>query len=215
MTTTQRVRAALGIDKHDIPVVIERATAMHDGMFADTAVYTGPIPSLLVFLGLIQNLVAAQKLVPAGTKGMAAKRNVERDILFTGMESERMFVQTLADASPLHAIAIIQNAGLLVAGLPLRAKPVLALALGKQSGSVHCDANVGQLAGPGKIHRARFFNWEYTVDGGVSFITATPSPTGKTTLHNLAPLTTVGVRVNLHDLTGPGPWSQVVTILVR
>ena len=160
MTTTQRVRAALGADKYDIPVVIDRAEAMHAGMFADPGTYAGASPPLPVFLGLLQNLVAAQKLVPAGTKGLAAKRNVERDLLYTGMESERMFVQTLADASPLKAIAIIQNAGLLVAGLPLRAKPALALALGKQSGSVHCKANVRLLAGPDKVHRARFYNWE-------------------------------------------------------
>jgi len=128
-----------------------------------------------------------------------------------------MYIQTLADTSPLKAVALIQNGGLVVASVPSHAKAVLTLALGKASGSVACEANVGLLIGVGakKPTQMRYFNWAYTLDGGKTFVPALPTPTGQTTLLGLTPLTLVGVRVNLVNSEGPGAWSQIVTILVR
>ena len=60
-----------------------------------------------------------------------------------------------------------------------------------------------------------FFNWSYTLDGAKSFVNLPPTTIGRTTLQNLTPLTTVGVRVNLNGLDGPGEWSQVVYLVVH
>jgi hypothetical protein len=206
-----------GINTIDNPALLGCAQAMYNGMEGDPATYVAPPPPLPALLVLIQNAFKAQQAVAMGTKGAAATRDVERNLLFTGMENERMYIQTLADANPARAVALIQNVGLRVAGTPLYAKALLTLRLGKLSGSVVCDANVGLLETLTVVKptRSRYYNWQYTVDGGLTFITPTPTPTGKITLHGLTPLTMVGVRVNLHDAAGPGPWSQLVTILVR
>ena len=217
MTTTRRLRAVLDIDKKHIPDVIARAQGMHDGMDADHGTYVAPNPPLPDFFSLIQNLVSAQLLVPKGTRGAAATRDVARDLLVTGMESERMYVQILADASPLKAAALIQNAGLGVAGIPMPHKALLTLSLGAQSGSLACEANIGLLLamGPHRPHQNRFCTWEYTLDGGKTFVAAPPTSTGKTTILNLPPLSMVGVRVNLSTADGPGPWSPVVSVIVH
>jgi hypothetical protein len=213
----QRIRAILGVKKENVPAVLMRGYALYNGLAEDPVTYPLPVPPLPAFLNLLQNAAAAQQEALLRRKGAAAERDVQRDILFTAMENQRMMVQSLADATPARAVALIENAGLLVAAVPTHTKAVLTLRLGAQSGVVACDAHIGLLMGAGaKMPRqGRFFNWEYTVDGGASFIGVLPTTRSKTTLPNLTPLTMVGVRVNLNTAEGPGPWSQVVTILVR
>ena len=215
---TRRIRAVFGFGRHRYAKMFSCAHKMHDGMAGDTATYAAPIPSLPAFLTLIQNAEIAQQAVRSRTVGAAATRDAECALLFTGMESERTFIQGLADASSGRGIAIIQNAGLSVSGFPNNPKPLLTLRNGKQSGSVVCEANVGLLvaaAGPLKPHQQRFFNWESTVDGSKTFQAAPSTPKGKTTISGFTPLTMVGVRVSMTNGTGQGDWSQVVTILVR
>ncbi len=210
---TRRIRAVFGFDRHQYIQMLACAQKMHDGMAADTVTYTAPNPALPPFLTLIQNAAIAQQAVRDHTVGTAATRNAECALLFTAMESERTFIQGLADANPGRGIAIIENAGLSVAGFPNNPKPLLTLRNGKQSGSIVCDANVGLLvaaAGPIKPHQQRFFNWESTVDGSKTFQAAPSTPKGKTTISGFTPLTTVGVRVSMTNGTGQGDWSQVL-----
>ena len=214
--TVRRLRASLGVERKDVPGVIERAWAIHNGMGADPSTYIAPVPPLPEFLVLLEDLVGAQVAVRQRTVGAADRRNVRRDLLWSAMESQCQYVQGLADASPELAAVIIVNAGLLVAGDTSHGKALLTLKNGMPSGTVECDANVGLLvrtAGK-KLSQYRLFNWELTVDGGESFLSLPATPTGKTTIHNLTPLTRVGVRVSMTTSDGPGPWSQVITILV-
>lgn len=213
----RRLFAAFGIDLKKIPQIIMCAQGMHDGMAADPATYAAPNPSLPSFLGLIHNLASAQQVVATRVRGAAAVRDMHRSFLITAMESELTYVQSLADASPLEAKALIQNVGLVIAASTASTKPLLTLRRGARPGSVDCEANVGMLlsAETTKLRQHKFFNWEYTVDGGDTFIRARSTTTGKITLVGLTPLTMVGVRVNLHLRSGPGEWSPVVTFLVR
>jgi hypothetical protein len=217
MRAPPRVRAVFGEDFTKILSMLTRAQGMHDGMAADTATYSAPNPTLSVFQGLITNLDTAQQATTLRTKGAAAARNVHRGLLLTAMESERMYIQTLADANPSRAVVLIENAGLVVARPAVHEKALLTLRQGKQSGTVICEANVHLLKSALTLRPTQyvFFNWSYTVDGGKSFINLPPTTTGRTTITNLTPLTTVGVRVNLNALDGPGEWSQVVYLLVH
>src|SRR5579871_3901800 len=111
----RRIRAILGVDKYIIPQVLDRAWAMHNGMEADPATYADPSPPLPAFLQLIDDLSVAQQAVRTRTVATSATRDVQRDLLWSAMESERMYVQLLADNSPARAEEIILHAGLLVA----------------------------------------------------------------------------------------------------
>jgi len=212
-----RLRAIFGTAKRDIPGVIARSTAMHAGLAAHAADYPSPNPGLAAFLTLIQNLTTAQQDVPSRTIGAAAARDVQRDLLWTGMEIQRIYVQSLADASPSRAVSLIQNAGLVVAAFSGFSKPLLGLSLGVQPGTVNCIANVSLLVGTGTIrpHQQRLLMWEYTLDGGKTFVSMPPTPGCKTVITGVPLMTIVGVRVSLTNMVGPGAWSQVVTIPVH
>ena len=209
------IRAVLGVNKHQIAGVLVRAQAMYDGMNSHKADYLSPNPALPAFLTLIQNLQTSHQAVKART-GTAVARDVQRDLLWDGMHSERIYVQSLVTADTVRGSLLIQNAGLVVANFRVHHKALLTVTEGSQSGSINCEANVALLVGVGtfKPNQHRFFNWQYTLDGK-TFV-SWPSTAGcKTVITGLTPLTNVGVRVSLTNMHETGPWSQVVTILVR
>ncbi len=211
-----RYRAVFG-DLTKVPLVVDRATAMLNGMGADTTTYANPNPTLAVFKELITNVTTSQVAVKQRTVGAAATRDVQLRLLIGGMESERLYVQSLADSMPSRGIEIIQNAGLVVATPPSYTKLLLVLRNGQPSGTIECDANVGLLVGTGAKHpyAARFFGWQTTIDGSKTFVTAPTSNHGKTLLTGFTPLTVVGVRVNITIGGVTSEWSDVATILVH
>ncbi len=210
--------AALGVVKVNIPDVIMRSQAMAAGFSAHSADYPALSPPLPAFQALITNLVSAQALVPTRTVGVAKARNVQRDLLWTAMKSECAYVQTLCSANPTRGPSLIQNAGLVIVTRALYAKPLLALTPGAQPGNVDCNANLSLLVGAGatKPRQKRCLMWQYTLDGGKTFVSAGSTPGCKIVLTGLPSATLVGVRVCLNSMhDGLGPWSQVVTILVH
>jgi hypothetical protein len=217
MPLARRIRAVPGIDQNKTPDVLRVGNAMYNGGEADKATYASLLGSLPGLLTLIQSCSAAQAAVPSRTVGAVATRNVARAALYQGIESGCAIVQTIADSMPARAVAIIENVGLKVVLFGPHPKPLLALELGPVSGSILCDANVGLLMGAGalKPYQTRFVNWQYTLDGSKTYVSAPPTTKGKTTIENLPVLGTVGVRVSLTTGEGPQPWSQVVTIIVH
>jgi hypothetical protein len=212
-----RPRGTLGVDKFKIAEVLMRATAMHDGMASDPVTYSAPSPALPDFLGLIQGLGTMQSAVTSRTRGAAAVRDVARDELWSAMESERTYIQTVADAHPGRSISVLQNGGLVLIAMPVRAKGLLVLRNGAASGTVECFANVGMLLGALATKRSqhRFFNWRCTVDGGQTFTALLPTTHPQAIITGLAPMVTAGVQVNLNLASGPSEWSPLVAITVH
>lgn len=213
-----RARAVFDIpDMRRVAPVVARAEAMHAGMAADPGTYANPPLALPDFKILITDVQAAQVAVRTRVIGAAATRDVHLRALIGGMETERVFIQALADTTPSHAIQLIQNAGLVVAASTASTKLLLVLRNGPQPGSVACDANVGLLVGAEAKHpyAARFYGWQYTVDGGDTFLPSATTATGKALLTGLTPLTVVGVRVNITLGGVTSEWTDVATILVR
>ena len=164
--------AALGVKKSKVPDVIVRSQAMSAGFAAHSADYSALSPALPAFEILIQNLVGAQQLVPAGTVGAAKARNVQLDLLWSAMKSECAYVQTLVDINPTRGLLLIQNAGLVGVTRLLYTKPLLALTLGTQPGTVNCNANVGLLVGAGTTIGAAGKTRPATKRGAATFLAA-------------------------------------------
>jgi hypothetical protein len=217
MEPTIRLRGAFGVKKANIAQVLMRAQAMYDGMNADKVTYASPSPSLPTYLGLIQGTATAQQAVTQRTLGAAANRNVARDLLWAAMETERSYIQSIADANQARANSILINAGLVVLSIPVHHKSLLTLTNGAASGTVECYANVGLLLGALTTKRSqhRFFNWRCTVDGGKTFTGLPPTTRPQTIITGLTPQVTVGVQVNLNIADGPGEWSPMVAIVVH
>jgi hypothetical protein len=212
-----RPRGSFGATKRQIAQVLVRATAMYEGLNADKTTYASPSPPLPTFLGLIQSTSTVQQAVKQRTIGAAAARDVQRDLLWTAMETERIYIQSVADANPSRSISILQNGGLIVIPVTVRAKGLLTLENGAASGTVECFASVGLLLSALATKRSqhRFFNWRGTLDGGKSYAGLPPTTHPQTTITGLTPQTIVGVQVNLNIATGPGEWSPMVAILVH
>ena len=216
-TSSIRPRGSFGVTKRQIAPELVRATAMYEGMNADKTTYASPNPPLPTFLGLIQGTSTAQSAVKHRTIGAAATRDAERDLLWTAMETERIYIQSVADANASRSVSILLNGGLLLNPGGVHAKGLLTLKNGAASGTVECLANVGLLLGALATKRSqhRFFNWRCTVDGGKTFTGLPPTTRPETIITGLTPQVTVGVQVNLNIAGGPGEWSPMVAILVH
>jgi hypothetical protein len=214
MSPTHRVRAVLKLPKSSIPSLLAMANAMFNAFQANTALLPQPTPPLATVQTQIQGLDTAQQATLTRAKGTAAARNAKRDLLVTSLESWRMYVQTLCDANPEQAEAIITAATMSIGKVSVFAKPVLEAKLGTVSGSVVLQANETLLVGRGVRKRASF-NWQFSADGGKTWTSAPSTPLASTTVEGLTPLTTYSFRVNATVSKTTGAWSQVVTLIVH
>ena len=94
------------------------------------------------------------------------------------------------------------------------AKPILAAKQGPEAGAVILAANARALTGGSQ--RKHFFNWQYSADGGKTWVAMPSTPKAKTTLDGLTPLTTYELRVSVTTSDGTtGAWSQTFAFLVH
>jgi hypothetical protein len=205
-----RLRVGLGLDTRRPLFFLARATAIYTGLDEHQGLFVSSLPSLPTLLAQIQDATAAQQDV-GKVRGAGAARSVKFRVLVTSLEIQRMLVQALCDASPEQAEALIAAASMTIVRSGGFQKPVLGLKNVLPSGRVLLHANTGLLDG---TRRAKTFNWRGTLDGQ-SFFAMPATPTGKTSIAGLTPLTTVGFQVSVTvNKQPPGPWSQTVSILV-
>jgi len=155
----------------------------------------------------ITDLSTAETAALGRAKGAAAMRNEKRIALVQILQQLRTHVQTVADAAPENAPSIIQSAGMAVKKTPIRAKRVFAALPGVTSGTVKV---VAASAG----HRASY-DWEYSVDGGKTWVELPSTLQAKTSVSGLTPGATVTVRYRAVVRTGTGDWSLPTQIMVR
>ncbi len=169
---------------------------------------------MVAFLALIQALDAAQQAAASRGKGLATLRNTKRDAVWTAMESLRTYVQGLADSMTAeNAAALIESAGLLVAGKASFAKPILQAKLTTTPGVVHLIANAKLLLG--KKSRNATFNWTWSSDGGKTWNIVPSTPLADTLIANLTPLTQYQFKVSVTVSRTTGAWTDPVGLLVH
>jgi len=93
----------------------------------------------------------------------------------------------------------------------VRAKPIVAAKRAVTPGVVNLFANARLLS---TSKRKKTYTWQSTLDGQ-TFSSAGTTAYARTTVTGLPLLTTVGFRVRVTvGNDEPGPWTQVVSILV-
>ncbi len=105
-------------------------------------------------------------------------------------------VQKAADADPENGVAIIQGSGLAVRKPTVRPPRVFAATSGPVAGSAKL------VAGP--AGRRASYEWEYSLDGGKTWVTAPPSLQAKTVVTGLPSGTAVQFRYRAVTKTGGG-----------
>ena len=161
-----RPKPAFGVEREDVPGVLERADVMHMAFVASLALFPALPVTMAAFLLLLQAAQAAQSATLTRTVALAAVRDVKVDALWTAMKSLKTYVEGLAGTmSAVDATALITSAGLLVAQTPNHDKPLFSSRYVAATGIVHLAVNASVLIGY-RTRRKTTFTWSWTMDGG-------------------------------------------------
>jgi hypothetical protein len=152
-------------------------------------------------------LQTAETAALARAKGAVATRNEKRTALVVLLEQLRAYVQAQADANPENGESIIGSARLAIRKTPAHPARTFAAKAGDVSGAVKLYA---ASAGP----RSAYL-WEYSLDGGKTWVAAPVTLQAKTTVAGLTSGATVLFRYQPVSKAGEGDWSQTVSMLVK
>jgi hypothetical protein len=204
-TTIHRSLASLKLP-NKVPALITYAQAIVKAMTGNTA-FASTTPTMATVTQAINDLQTAETAALARTKGAVTVRNEKRAALVALLEDVRASVQTVANADSETSASVIQNAGLAIRKTPVRAARVFAAKPGAVSGSV---ALVTDAAA-----RRASYEWQYSSDGGKTWVQAPSTLQAKTTVAGLTPGATVTFRYRAVTKTGEGDWSQPQSIIVK
>jgi hypothetical protein len=188
-----------------VPALITVASGIVKGMTGN-AYFPSPTPALATVTAAIDDLQAAETAALARTKGAVTARNDKRKALGVLLQDLRSTIQRTADANPEIGAAIIESAGVAVRKTPTRQARVFAARAGAVSGTATVLA-----ASAG--HRASY-EWQYSSDGGKTWITAPVTLQAKTTVAGLVPGATVQFKYRPVTRAGEGDWSQAVSLVI-
>ena len=203
--STQRTFAALKLPRR-VSALIPYAQSVVAAM-TDNPHFPTPEPALAVVSAAITALQTAETAVLSRLKGTVVVRNDRREALVTLMGELRNYVQKVADADRENGAAIIQSAGLPVREEKAQKARVFAAEPGAVSGSVDVFAAIAA--------RRASYEWQYSVDGGKTWIDAAPSLQARTTIVGLPAAASVQFRYRAIIKSGPGDWSRPLAVVVR
>jgi hypothetical protein len=165
-----------------------------------------PNPPLTAVSGAVNALQAAETDALTRATGTVATRNEKRATLVMLLELLRGYVQSVADATPENAISIIESSGFALRKTTVRPPRVFAAKAATLSGSVKLTA---PLAG-----RRAAYRWQYSTDGGKTWVDASETLQAKTTVTGLPVGTTVQFRYRSVIKGGASDWSAPLSMVV-
>jgi len=169
--------------------------------------FATPSPALTEVSAAGTALQAAETTAATRVKGAAVVRNDKLEALVTLLRQLQGYVQKTADADPENGAAIIQSAGLRVRKTPVRKPRVFEAKPGAVSGSIEVIAATAA--------RRASYEWQYSTDGGKTWIEAAPSLRAKTTITGLPVASSVQFRYRSVTKAGPSDWAQPIVALVK
>jgi hypothetical protein len=189
-----------------VPALIQYAQGIVKGMTANPS-FPNPMPTLAEVTSAIAALNAAETAALTRTKGAVLTRNGAQTTLVTLLRQLRGYIQTVADADAATSAATIAGAGISVRKTPARPPRAFRATTGAVSGSA-------KLVVPAAARRASY-DWEYSADGGKTWVAAPSTLGAKATLTGLPAGTTVQFRYRALTKAGEGDWSQPASLLVK
>lgn len=166
-----------------------------------------PNPPLTALSTALGDLQVAETATRTRATGTIATRNEKRATLMTLLEVLRSYVQSVADGSPENAVSIIESAGLGLRKTTVRAPRVFSAKAAAISGSVKLVAPIAGL-------RAAYL-WQYSADGGKTWIDLAPTLQARATVTGLTAGTTVQFRYRSVIKGGAADWSPPISLLVH
>jgi hypothetical protein len=203
--TTHRSLVTLSLPK-SVPALILYAQGIVRRMTGNPN-FPAPAPTLSAINAGIADLQAAEAAVLARTKGAAAARNEKRKALIVLLQQLRANIQATADADEANGPAIIESAGVALRKTATRRARAFAAKPGRVSG-------VATVVAASAGHRASY-EWQYTTDGGKTWVVAPPTLQAKTTVAGLVPGATVQFKYRPVTRAGASDWSEPVSLMVQ
>ena len=189
-----------------VPATITYAQSIVTAMTGNTS-FPSPVPALATVTTAIGALQSAESTALTRAKGAVEARNDKRAALVTLLKQLLGYIQTVADADVETAATVIRSAGVAVKKTPALKARVFAAEQGEISGSAKL---VAASAG-----RRASYEWQYSTDGGKTWVIAPATLQAKTTVTGLTPGATVEFRYRPVTKTGEGNWSQTVQLIVK
>ena len=166
------------------------------------------------FLLLIQAAATAQAAKASKAKGLAAIRDTKVGALWTAMQSLKTYVQGLCDATDaVSAIALIQQAGLLVAKTAKSTKLLLTATFIPATGVVHLAVHAALLIGK-RTQKKTTCTWSWSTDGGKTWTAGVTTGYASADIPNLPPATYL-FRVFATVGKVPGEPCQPVELIIH
>jgi hypothetical protein len=200
-----RPRVSLALPRR-VPDLISYATRIVADMTNNPS-FPSPTPTLAAIAAAIAAVQTAQSAALAKTTGAATIRNEKRGVLVALLQQLGAYIQAVADANPENGASTIQSSGVAVRKTPTHVARSFAAEQGAVSGSVKVTAAVAA--------RRAAYDWEYSVDGGKTWVPTSTTLQAKTTVTGLPTGTTVQFRYRAATKTGAGDWSQPTSLLVK
>ena len=188
-----------------VPDLITYAQGIVKRMTANAS-FLNPTPPLATVNGAINDLQTAQTAALARTKGAAAARNEKRAALVALLQQLRGSIQSVADADPANAASIIESAGVALRKSPTHHARTFTAKQGLVSGAARVIA--------ASAARRASYEWQYSADGGKTWVMAPATLQAKTTVTGLVPGSTVQFRSRAVTKAGEGDWSQPASLMI-
>ena len=169
--------------------------------------FPSPTPTLAALTAAAADLQKAETAALTKAVGATTVRDEKRAILVSLLRQLKGYVQGVADATPENGASIIQSAGLAVRKTSTHAARSFDARPGAVSGSAKL---VAVSAGPRSS-----YEWQYSPDGGKSWVVVPSTIQAKTTVGGLTVGATVLFRYRPVTRTGEGDWSQTVALVVK
>jgi len=203
-TAIHTILVVLGLPR-PVAALIIRMTAILDAMSANKTTFPSPPLAIALVTAHVAALSAAEAATKTKTVGTIQTRDAARKLVIEDANQLHGYVQQLANASPTEASIIAAAAAMTLRKNGAHPKSDLTV---KQT----LSATVSVVAK--SVKGARAHEWQYSTDGGKTWLSAPPTAKASTTINDLPTGTLVHFRQRVITKAGAGDWSPPVAIAV-
>ncbi|HEY1696981.1 MAG TPA: fibronectin type III domain-containing protein [Polyangiaceae bacterium] len=189
-----------------VPALINFAQQVVKSMTGNPSFLT-PAPTLAVIAEAVTDLQNAENAALARAKGAVATRNEKRTALVMLLQQLKSYVQGVADANVENGASIILSSGMALKKVAVHPPRVFAATPGPVAGAA-------KIVAPSAAQRASY-DWQYSTDGGKTWVTMPSTLQAKTSLTGQASGTTVEFRYRAVTKIGEGDWSPAVALVIK
>jgi hypothetical protein len=184
--------------------IIVRVTTILTAMTESKSTFATPPVAFTLVSSHVDALSTAEAATKTRTNGTITARDAAKKQVITDITQLHAYVQQLANANPTDAETIAKAAAMTLRKTAVRYKHPLSVKQGI-SGTVHVVAK--SIAG------ACSHEWQFSTDGGKTWVAAPPTAQASTTISNLPP-GVMQFRQRVITRTGPSEWTPALTVAV-